>query len=159
MKTIEIIGKNYSGKWEKTRTACRAVIMDGAELLLSYETRTDQWMIPGGGIEGNESDRACCIREVSEETGMIVDVSDCVLEIDEYYEDRKWVNKYFVGNVIGRSEIKLTEREQEVGMVPKWVSAEEIKGIFSKYESYADTDEMRRGMYLREYTALTELMG
>ena len=43
-------------------------------------------------------------------------------------------------------------------MEPRWVSLDEIINIFSKHADYADTDEMRRGMYLREYTALTELI-
>lgn len=157
MKRIEIVGKNYFGKWEKTRTACRGVIIDGSRMLLSYETKTDQWMLPGGGVEENETEEACCIREIGEETGVLAAVSECRLEIDEYYEDWKWVNKYFIGKVVGRTEIKQTERERKVGMEPRWVPIEEIKEIFSRHQSYADTDEMRRGMYLREYTALTEL--
>lgn len=72
MKTIDIIGENYSGQWEKTRTACRCIIIDNSKILLSYETVNDQWMIPGGGLEEDESDEACCIREVAEETGMII---------------------------------------------------------------------------------------
>lgn len=157
MKTIDIVGENYFGKWDKTRTACRGIIIDGSKILLSYETKTDQWMIPGGGVEYNESDTDCCAREIAEETGMIVDVSECMLEIDEYYENWKWVNKYFICKVVGNTNINRTEREQEVGMVPKWLPIDEIKEIFSKHIKYADTDKMRSGMYLREYTALTEL--
>ena len=98
------------------------------------------------------------IREIAEETGMVADISECILEIDEYYEDWKWINRYFTGKVIGTTEIKLTQREQEAGMIPKWLSIHEIIDIFSKHHTYAKTDEMRRGMYLREYTALTEIV-
>ncbi|MDD6035458.1 MAG: hypothetical protein PUC30_04605 [Lachnospiraceae bacterium] len=42
-------------------------------------------------------------------------------------------------------------------MEPRWLPIEEITAIFSQHHSYAETDEMRRGMYLREYTALREL--
>ena len=52
----------------------------------------------------------------------------------------------------------LTEREQEVGMEPRWLPLDDIIKIFSEHNSYADTDEMRRGMYLREYTALKEYL-
>lgn len=158
MKQIYIVGENYFGSWDKTRTACRGIILDESRILLSYETKTGQWMIPGGGQEGNESEKACCIREIAEETGVVAEVSECLLEIDEYYEDWKWVNQYFIGKAIGQTEIKLTQREQETGMVPRWIPIAEAKEIFSKHQSYADTDEMRRGMYLREYTALTELL-
>ena len=158
MKTINIVGDNYFGKWNKTRTACRGIIIENSKILLSYETVTDQWMIPGGGLEENESDRECCIREVTEETGILVDVSECMLEINEYYEDWKWINKYFFCKVTGTTETKLTQREQKVGMEARWLPVDEIKDIFSKHNSYAEIDEMRRGMYLREYTALMELV-
>lgn len=87
MKIIDIVGDNYSGKWDKTRAACRGIIVRGNEMLLSYETLTDQWMIPGGGLEDRENESECCIREVAEETGILIRTSECLLEIDEYYED------------------------------------------------------------------------
>ena len=157
MKTIEIIGDNYLGKWTETRTACRGIILQDKRILMSYETMTGQWMIPGGGIESGEDEGSCCAREVAEETGTLVQPSECVLEIDEYYENWKWVNRYFFCDIYGKTEIKLTDREKEVGMEPRWISVDEIVNIFSKHADYADTDEMRRGMYLREYTALSEL--
>ena len=158
MQTKEIIGENYLGCWDKTRTACRGIIIRDGRILLSYETKTGQWMLPGGGLEDGEDERSCCVREVAEETGVIIQPTECRLEIDEYYEDWKWVNRYFFGTVAGQTEIRLTDREKEVGMEPRWLPVREIMDIFSKHASYADTDEMRRGMYLREYTALSVLL-
>ena len=155
---IDIVGENYFGKWDKTRTACRGIIIRNGEILLSYETVTDQWMLPGGGLEDGEDETECCQREVAEETGMLVKTSDCRLEIDEYYEDWKWVNRYFFAEITGSTEPKLTEREKEVGMEPRWIPLEMAVDIFSKHAEYADTDEMRRGMYLREFTALKECL-
>ena len=109
--------------------------------------------------EDNESDEECCLREIKEETGKLIRVSDCKLEIDEFYEDFKFVSKYFIGEVIGEASRNLTKREIEVGMEPRWLPIEEIMEIFSHHQSYALTDEMRRGMYLREYTALCEILG
>lgn len=157
-KVIDIVGDNYFGKWNKTRIACRGIVIRGNEILLSYETLTNQWMLPGGGLEAGEAEKECCIREVAEETGVLVKTSQCLLEINEYYEDWKWVNRYFICEVVGSSMIKLTEREKKVGMEPRWLPISETKSIFSEYNSYADTDENRRGMYLREYTALCELV-
>lgn len=158
MKIINIVGDNYFGKWNKTRTACRGIVIKNSKILLSYETVTDQWMIPGGGLEEDESEAECCIREVAEETGILADASECLLEIDEYYENCKWISKYFICKVKGTSNTKLTERERNVGMEARWISVDEAKNIFSKHASYAATDEMRRGLYLREYTALYELV-
>lgn len=157
MKTIEIIGKNYSGAWSKTRIACRGIVSGDGKLLLSYETKTGQWSIPGGGLEGCESEKACCIRELAEETGKVVEASDCVLEIDEYYGNFRFINRYFLCNAVGETEMHLTEREARVGAEPRWLPTEQILDIFSKYADYTGNDEMRRGMYLREYTALCEV--
>ena len=158
-RIIRIVGENYFGRWDKTSTACRGIVIRDRKLLLSYETVSGQWMLPGGGLEAGEEEHECCIREVAEETGYQIRVSDCVLEIDEYYEDFKWVNRYFFGDVTGETVISLTEREKEVGMEARWLPLDEIISIFSNHASYADTDEMRRGMYLREYTALSKLFG
>ncbi|MBO4928335.1 MAG: APH(3') family aminoglycoside O-phosphotransferase [Clostridiales bacterium] len=158
MKILDIIGENYFGKWTSTRTGCRAVIIKDEKILMSYETKTGQWMLPGGGLEENESCEECVIREVSEECGVLIRPSSCVLEIDEYYEDCKWLNLYFFGEVTGITEKALTDREIEVGMEPRWMPISEIFLTFSKHQDYDGTDEMRRGMYLREYMALQELL-
>ena len=55
VKIIDIIGENYFGDWDKTRTACRGIVIDGERILLSYETQTNQYMIPGGGLEKFET--------------------------------------------------------------------------------------------------------
>lgn len=88
---------------------------------------------------------------------MVCDVGDCYLEINEYYEDRKWVSRYFLYRATGSTETKLTERERAVGMEPRWIPLREAIAVFADHASYADKNEMRRGMYLREYTALKQL--
>ena len=157
MKTIDIIGKNYFGHWTKTRTACRAIVVKDGSILLSYETKTDQWQLPGGGVEAGENEKTCCIRETAEETGVLAEPSECFLEIDEYYEDFKWVNRYFVCRETGTTEMHLTAREKAVGMEPRRIPTEEAMRIFASHPLYDGTDEMRRGMYLREYRALCTL--
>lgn len=159
MKTIDIIGKNYSGEWTNSRKACRGIVLRDESVLLSYETLTGQWMLPGGGAEAGEDDISCCIREVAEETGILIQPSECVLEIDEYYENMKYESRYFFGRIVGKTKTNLTDREKEVGMVPRFLPVTEIMDIFAQHDSYAQTDEMRRGMYFREYTALHELLG
>ena len=159
MKRIEIIGDNYFGAWRETRTACRGIVRRGDAVLLSYETRTGQYMLPGGGLEAGESARECCAREVAEETGVLVRVGDCALEMDEYYEDWKYVSLFFPCEVAGRTEPRLTDRERAVGMEPRWVPVADAIAEFSRHAEFAATDEMRRGLYLREYTALRALLG
>ena len=70
MKKIEILGANRFEAFTKTRSGSRAVIIRNGEILLSHETESGWWLIPGGGIEENESPKECCVREVKEETGL-----------------------------------------------------------------------------------------
>ena len=157
MKTIEIVGENYFGRWTRERTACRGVVIEDGRVLLSYAARDDLWMIPGGGLEAGEDEGTCCVRELAEETGRIVLPSVCALELDEYYEDCKYVSRYFVCTVAGRAEPMLTEAERRMGLEPRWLPVEEALQIFSRHADYMDTDEERRGIYQREYTALSAL--
>ena len=158
MKTIEIVGKNYFGHWTHERTACRCIVIEDGRVLLSYAARDDLWMIPGGGLEAGEDEGTCCVRELAEETGRIVLTSACALEIDEYYEDCKYVSRYFFGAVVGRCQIKLTEAERRMGLEPRWLPGEEALHIFSRHADYTDVDEERRGIYQREHTALSALL-
>ena len=157
MKRTEIFGENDSGEWTDSRTGCRAVILKDGRILLSCESKTGIRTLPGGGLEGNESAEDCCIREIAEETGVLVRPTDCFLEIDEYYGDRKWISFYFLCEIVGETSMRLTAAEQARGMEPKWVDLKEAEAVFAAYSSYAGTDEDRRGMYLREHTALLAL--
>ena len=158
MQTIEIIGQNYFGHWDRVRTASRGIVLRDGAILLTYETRNGQYMIPGGGLEDGESPAACCAREMAEETGLVVEPGECVLELDEYYEDVRYVSLFFLCTPVGTTERHLTERERAVGMEPRWVPVEQAVAEFSRHREYADTDEMRRGLYQREYTALRALL-
>lgn len=159
MERIEIIGGNHFAHWRRTRTACRGIVLRGDAILLSYEARTGQYMIPGGGLEDGETPEVCCAREVAEETGVVVEVGACALEIDEYYEDWKYVSRYYFCSATGTTETRLTPREEVVGMRPRWVPIGCAIAEFAAHADYAATDEMRRGLYLREYTALKRLLG
>ena len=157
MKTIEILGENRFEVQTKTRVACRGVVVSEGKILLTYEVNTDQYFIPGGGLEENESPEECCKRELAEETGYVVMPLSQYLTIHEYYEEWFFVSHYFICETIGETVRQLTEREAEAGLEPRWVLLEEAIEIFGRHQEYAETDEMKRGAYLREYEALLEL--
>ena len=157
MKTIEIKGQNYFGSYRDIRKACRTIIIRNDMVLLSYEKNLDMYMIPGGGLEINETEKECAIREVEEETGYIVETGESVLEIDEYYEDIKYVTIYFIGNILRKGEQRLTPQEIKEGMEPCWLTLDEAVAIFSKHEAYRNIFEEKRGLYLRELEALTHI--
>jgi len=154
METIDIYGENHSEQYTKVREACRGIVIDNDRILLTYEVNTDQWFIPGGGLEQGESIEECCVRELAEETGCVVRADKQYLTINEHYEEWLFVSHYYICDYVGETERTLTEREIEVGLEPRWIPLEEAIKIFSKYQDYADENKMKKGAYYREYKAL-----
>ena len=76
MKEIDILGANRFETFSKTRVGCRGVVIQDGKLLVSREEVSDYWMLPGGGLEENETPAECCVREILEETGYIVEPGD-----------------------------------------------------------------------------------
>ena len=153
MKVINIYGENRHENYTKVREACRGIVIENDKILLTYEVNTDQWFIPGGGVEEGESNECCCVRELAEETGYVVATNNHYLTINEYYEDWLFISHYYVCERIDETTRALTEREAMVGLEPRWICLNEALDIFSKHQDYAD-NEMKRGAYLREYKAL-----
>ncbi len=156
MKEISILGANRFETYSKTRAGSRAVILRGDDILLSHETVTDVWMIPGGGLEEGETPEACCVREAEEETGLIVRPLRQFLTISEYYEEYRYITYYFAAEVTGRGQSRLTDGEIRRGLTPVWLPLRDAVALFSRHQDYADTFEEKRGIYLREFTALRE---
>ena len=157
-KIRNLYGDNYSGVTKHCRKASRAVVVADGKILLSHEVNIGQWMIPGGGMEPGETPEDCCIRELAEETGLLVKPKSCFLVMNEFYEDWKYVSYYFLCEAVGETERKPTKREIQVGATPEWIGIDQALDIFSHHQDYADANEERRGIYLREYLALTEAM-
>ena len=156
VKIIEIHGANAHKTFSKTRVGCRGIVIKDSRMLISHEVNVDYYLIPGGGLENNETLEECCVREVCEETGYIVKPITHFLTMDEYYEEYKYVSHYFICNVVGKSEQNLTAAEIKRGLIPEWIDPEKMLEIYSKHDDFAASNEEKRGAYLREYTALTE---
>ena len=158
MEKAEFIDKNYLGYVKKTRPGCRAIIIKDGKMLLSCLTKYSYCMIPGGGKEENESLEECCRREIEEETGLLIEVGEPQLQIDEYFTTEHVINTYFLGKVVGEGKQRLTEDEIKAGLAPSWVSIEEALALFGKYEGYKPEFEIISNLYRREYTALVKVL-
>ena len=55
-----------------------AVVVDGDRILLVHRMDNDLWALPGGGHELGETIEDTAVREVKEETGIDVDVTELV---------------------------------------------------------------------------------
>ena len=156
MKIIEILGNNIEPTVTKTFEGCRGILIKNGKILLSFEKNVDQWLIPGGGREGEESLAECCIRELIEECGVVVNPHTHYLTLEEYYHQYYFKSHYFICDKLGEQERNLTEAEKERGLEPRWVDLDEAIRIFSEYESFKGIDEVRFGAYYREWLALME---
>jgi len=65
--------KDYNPDWpHSTRPSVRAIIERDGKLALVHNGKFDYYMFPGGGIEAGESHKEALIREVKEESGLVV---------------------------------------------------------------------------------------
>ncbi len=151
---IEQHDKNYKGIINHKRLGCRGFIIDGDKILISHETNTDMYLIPGGGLEKGENLTDCCKRELLEETGYVVNVKEQFLTINEYYDDRLYETAFFICEIAGKGRQSLTENEINHGVCPEWIKIADILIEFGKYSDYEKTDPEKCGQYRREYAAI-----
>ena len=159
MQTLDIFGANYAGYTDHTRAAARGIVMHEGNILLMHAERPDVWMLPGGGLEHGETYDACCIRELGEEAGIVVEPVSPVVLLREFYEDWRYDSCFLTCRMTGSRPRSLTEGEREADLVPKWLPLSEALAIFAAHADMhptSDEEEMRRGIYQREYLALTE---
>ena len=69
-----------SPKKRRTRVAAYGLLLDREQILLcriseKISNHRGKWTLPGGGVEWGESPTEAMIREVKEETGLIVEAS------------------------------------------------------------------------------------
>lgn len=158
VKTIEIHGANAHKTFTKTRVGCRGIVIKDSRMLISHEVNADYYLIPGGGLEVDETPEECCAREVCEETGYVVKPIFHFLTMNEYYEECKYISHYFLCDIIGESKQNLTANEIKRGLTPEWISPDRMLELYSKHNDFAKTNEEKRGAYLREYIALKEYL-
>lgn len=156
MRTINIYGENRNATYSKVREACRGIVLRDGKILMTYAREVDFWMIPGGGREGDETLQDCCIRELEEETGYTVKLTEPYIAIQEYYSHWLYSSYYFVCRITGQKMRHLTEEEDRAGMESRWIPLREAVAIFAAHQDHQN-EEIKRGAYLRDYCALKAL--
>jgi 8-oxo-dGTP pyrophosphatase MutT (NUDIX family) len=158
VKKLKLINEDYQGHVDIVRHAGRGIVIKDGKILLSYVEKCDNYMLPGGGVEGDESLEECCARELLEETGIVVKPKDYYLEIEELFDVWQHFNHYFICEFVEDTGVlNLTEAEKNANYKHVWLPVEEAKEIFGEYEKYHHTDIALYGLYRREYEALKTL--
>ena len=113
------------------RNRAAAIILQNNALLVIHRQKPgqDYYILPGGGVELDESFQEACIREVKEETGLDV----LHLQLVHRYHSKVGEEQYFLTRVpdgelvLGGSEAK---RQSPTNVYSfEWVDAEHLEGI------------------------------
>ena len=76
------------------RVSCRAIIFDNERMVSMYREKGDRvyYTFPGGGMEKNETEEECVVREVKEEFGIDIKPVKKVY----VYEDEKSIQNFYL---------------------------------------------------------------
>ncbi len=156
---LQLINDDYLGHVDHLRNASRGILVKDGKVLLCYESNNDKYIIPGGGVEENETYLECCEREMLEETGMKVRAAKEFLIIEELFDVWQHFSHYFLCELVeDTGNPNLTEAEERAGYTCEWKTLDEALEIFGKYEDFHESNIADYGLYKREYAAIKEYM-
>ncbi len=146
-------GYNYSEPVNpRVRLASRGIVLrsDG-KIAVFNKSNKNEYKLPGGGRENDESPEETFKREVLEETGCIVEIIEDLGITEEYKSQNnfKQISNVFVGKVIeDTKELHVTQKEKDEGAKLLWETPEKAlelitncfdKLVDSNYESVYTT--------------------
>ena len=127
------------------------VVREDGKIALFNKSNKNEYKLPGGGLEGEEEPEKAFKREVLEETGCKIEITNKLGITEEYksLDNFKQISYVFVGKVLEDTEkLNLTEKEKDEGAKLLWETPERAlqlikesynKLIASKYESVYHT--------------------
>jgi len=143
------------------RTAVRAVILRGRDLLMVYSSRVGDYKFPGGGVDESESHEQALGREIREECGaLLVEFGESIGSVIEYdspmeaeYDVFKMTSHYYLCQVDNNfGEQKLDAYEKDLGFKPVWI---DIDDAISTNRSLLKADKitkwLKREIFVLEY--------
>lgn len=144
------------------RYAARGIIYKDNKIALFYKEKMNEYKLPGGGIEKNETPSDAFIREVLEETGCLVRIESQLGFTEELKSltNFKQISYVFVGEVVeNRNKLNLTEKEKGEGAKLIWVAPNKAlelieESINNIKPSPVDKDE---SLYSTKFVVLRDL--
>ena len=108
-----------------------AIIIDNGFLLLMHRTKPNKeyYVLPGGSVESDETPEAACIREVEEETGLVITLAKKVLALNnEGRLEHYFLVSTYEGQLhIGKPESDRQSSDNQYAL--EWVRLEHLEQI------------------------------
>ena len=98
------------------------------ELALIHRTRYQDWSLPKGKLENNESIISCAYREVQEETGCNVRFGPCLGEITYQVDQQEKKVTYWSAKFLSQDGTPSPDEVDEV----RWVNVEAAKSLITR---------------------------
>lgn len=137
MKLLDVLDeKNYTDEMEVFEVTHSRALICVEGLYAMQRAKSGEYKLPGGRLEQGETPIHALIREVEEETGLLVS-EESIEEIGEIIEIRKDVfddsKKYICHSLYYRCNVKnergslrRSQNEIEKGLELKWIGANEM---------------------------------
>jgi 8-oxo-dGTP pyrophosphatase MutT (NUDIX family) len=141
------------------RTAVRAVIFRGRELLMVYSANVGDYKFPGGGVNVDEAHEHALARELLEECGAtLLSVDDELGAIIEYnfpiekdFDVFKMTSYYYMCKVKdGFGSQKLDGYEADLGFQPTWIDIDKAL-VSNRSLLNVPIEWLRREIFALEY--------
>lgn len=139
------------------RYASRGLVFNEKnEIAIFHKKNKNEYKLPGGGIELRETPKDAFLREIEEETGCIVEITDYLgIIIEEKSSTNfKQISYVYVSRVINDlHKLKLTEKEKEEGAVFHWVAIEDALNLITNCKDKlvgSNYDNLYRSLFMVE---------
>ena len=150
----------------RERLTAKAIIFNSDGLIAMVGSKSHPYsLLPGGGVDDGEDYEAGIIRELKEEIGCDIEISECVGEIDDYrsLSEKHYITRCFYGKIRGEiGELILVPEEIENGFFVKWVGVESALNLLN--QAYSELQQgkveayniafniLRDKLFLEEFT-------
>ena len=130
----------------KDRPTVKAVLFNEAnEIALIGNKVNDFFLLPGGGVESNESAIDAIMRECQEETGCEIEIQNALGKTEDFRlrDTKHCISLGYSAKVISHGTPMLTEGEADIGAYVKWLSVPEAIELFKFQEEKVRAGEVK----------------
>ncbi len=135
--TIKLFDNDYQEKTEGVplHRGSRGIIFKDQKIALIHYRTLNHYVLPGGGIEVDESETDALKREVLEEIGYHIKNIIPTVIVKEHFEDSIWQHHYFVASTLGEAQaLELTSEEMALKPTIMWKDPLEVLSLLSTHE-------------------------